>query len=83
MTDDAISQGLFEDFISKAVENQAESKSIKQLRQFVDQESQEMHQRILSYQLRNNLFRKRVILENCCSVPYGFSKEMLTDAMNE
>ena len=83
MSSGSVSQELFANFISKALENEVTSKPVKQIRHFVDKNNQQIRKKILNFHLRNKLFKNRFVLKNFVSLPYGFTADMLKIAEND
>ena len=74
---------LFTSFISKALENEAASESVPQIRHFVNKTSQKTDKKMLYYQLRNTLLKRRHVCKKkypYLTLPYGFTKKMQDDA---
>ena len=45
----------------------------------MNKKTNEMEKKIVQYQLRNNLFKKRIMKSDFITIPFGYSKEMLSN----
>ena len=75
---DLLNRELFHHFISEALNGHKASISSTQIRSHRDKDTNELKERISKFQLRNSLFKKRVIMKDGLDIilkPFGFTKK--------
>ena len=77
MNAESLDQEVFKCFISEALDGREISKSTTQVRHFSSNDFDTVEKKILKYQLKNILFKKRVIKkENFSTFPFGYTQNM-------
>ena len=71
-----LNQELFKHFIYEALDGKKTTVSSTQVRHFSNKETNELKKKIVEYQLRNTLVKKRVV-KGLSTLPFGYTKKML------
>ena len=73
---ECLNQNLFKKLIIDAVKGQKSKISCLQVRNISNKTENQVEKKILEYQIRNNLFNKRIVNDDFSTLPFGFSKKM-------
>ena len=73
---ECLNQELFKEMISNALKGKKTSIMCTQVRQFCNKNTNDVERKILQYQLRNTLFKKRVVMDDYSTLPLGYTKNM-------
>ena len=73
---ECLNQNLFKKLIIDAVKGQKSKISCLQVRNISNKTENLVEKKILEYQIRNNLFNKRIVNDDFSTLPFGFSKKM-------
>ena len=76
MNSESINQETFKHFISEALNDKQTSISTTQVKHFSSGNSNSVQKKILQCQLRNTLFKKRVIKDAHSTFPFGYTENM-------
>ena len=71
-----MNQELSKEMISNALKGKKTSIMCTQVRQFCNKNTNDVERKILQYQLRNTLFKKRVVMDDYSTLPLGYTKNM-------
>ena len=77
MNSESLNQEVFKSFISEELDGKETAISSTQVRHFSSSYFDTVEKKILQYQLKNTLFKKRVIKKDDYStMPFGYTKNM-------
>ena len=77
MNSESLNQEVFKNFISEALDGKETAISSTQVRHFSSSDFGTIEKKVLQYQLKNTLFKKRVIKKDDYStMPFGYTKNM-------
>ena len=75
---ESLKQEQFKSLISDAIDGKQTSIPCRQVRHFTKKTTNEVEKKILQCQIRNTLFKKRVVKDDYSTFPFGYTKSMMS-----
>lgn len=70
----------FEELLRKAINLEDDSIKVNQVRKTVSKDTGLIELKEMAFHIRNTLCKKRVVLKNLKTLPFGYTKEMLEES---